>query len=104
MKIAVFSTKHYDEEFKRSAVDLLLSHGKALKPMAQDLGVSPVTLRKWRDERLASMEPSADGKTPREMAEEIRKLARENELLRRQREILKKALSILSDPSSGGMP
>ncbi len=98
------SSPHYDEEFKRNAVDLLVNQGRALKALARDLGVSSMTLRRWRDKRLASMQPLEDGRTPQQLAEEIRQLAKENDLLRCQREILKKALSILSDPSSGGMP
>ncbi|MGI6460923.1 MAG: transposase [Candidatus Hydrogenedentales bacterium] len=35
----------YDEEFKRDAVELLLSGAKGLKPLARDLGVCPATLR-----------------------------------------------------------
>jgi transposase len=98
----------YDEQFRRDAVDLLLSSGKPLKPLAKELGVSDTTLRAWRDAYLDEMEGdcggSGAGPTPREMAEEIRRLRRELERVTRQREILKKALGILSDQSPGGMP
>ncbi|MGI6458737.1 MAG: transposase [Candidatus Hydrogenedentales bacterium] len=40
--------RNYDEEFKRDAVELLLSGAKELKPLARDLGVCPATLRGWR--------------------------------------------------------
>ncbi|MGI6458528.1 MAG: transposase [Candidatus Hydrogenedentales bacterium] len=38
---------NYDEEFKRDAVELLLSGAKGLKPLARDLGVCPATLWRW---------------------------------------------------------
>ena len=98
--------KRYDEEFKRNAVELLLNGDQALKPLAQDLGVCPATLRYWRDRYLqaASNQGPPRGPTPRESAEELRRLRRENEKLQRQREILKKALGILSEQSPGSMP
>jgi transposase len=98
----------YDAEFRRNAVDLLLSSGKPLKPLANELGVSDTTLRAWRDAYLDEIEGDSEGScvgpTPREMAEEIRRLRRELDRVTRQREILKKALGILSDQSPGGMP
>ncbi len=39
--------RNYDEEFKRDAVELLLSGAKGLKPLARDLGVCPATLWRW---------------------------------------------------------
>ena len=81
----------YGQEFRQGAVDLLLSSGRSLKQVAEELGVSANSLREWRNRA-----PVADA------AAEIRRLQRENEYLRRQREILKKAVSILSeDPHSG---
>lgn len=99
--------RNYDEEFKRDAVELLLSGDKDLKPLARDLGVCPATLRAWRDRYLRERAPSQGpprGAAPLEVAEELGRLRKENETLRRQREILKKALGILSEQSPGGMP
>ncbi len=100
--------RRYDEEFKNNCVELLLTSGKPLKPMARELGVSDSALRKWRDAYLERMEgnPSRPpgGSTPREMAAEIRQLHKDLHHIKRQRDILKKALGILSDPSQGGMP
>lgn len=100
--------KRYDAQFKQDAVELLLSGAKALKPLALDLGVTPPTLREWRDRYLRSIEKPSEGPprgpAPREMAEELQRLRRENETLKRQRDILKKALGILSEPSPNGMP
>ncbi|MCP4639396.1 MAG: transposase [bacterium] len=102
------SRRRYDEEFKRNAVELLLSGGHDLKPLARELGVCPTTLRGWRDRYLHGLEDSPQGAprgpTPREMSEEVRRLRKDNEKLKRQREILKKALGILSEQSPGNMP
>jgi len=99
--------KRYDTEFRRNAVDLLLNSGKALKPLAQELGVSDTTLRAWRDAYVDEIEGRGDrcpgAPAPREMAEEIRRLRKDLDRVTRQREILKKAMSILSDPSPRGM-
>lgn len=103
--------KPYDEEFKRDAVDLLVSCGKPLKVVARELGICDVTLRGWREQRLGRVEGDGErsprgegGATPREMAEEIGRLRRELERVTRQRDILKKAMGICSETSPGGMP
>ncbi len=102
----------YDEDFRREAVDLLISSGRPLREVADDLGISTSTLRAWRDKAFhrglaaeaASAEPKGrSGVAPVDPAAEIRRLQRENEYLRRQREILKKAMSILSDDPQSGM-
>lgn len=99
--------RRYDDEFKRNAVELLLSGDRDLKPLAVELGVSAVTLRAWRDRYLRTSQASPErpprGPTSLETAQELRRLRQENEHLKRQREILKKALGILSDPPQGGM-
>lgn len=101
----------YDSDFRREAVNLLLSSGRPLNRVADELGISTNSLREWRDRALgkgrgaeaASAEPKGrSGAALADPAGEIRRLQREVEYLRRQREILKKAMSILSeDPQSG---
>lgn len=102
------SKKRYDAEFKRNAVELLLSGSHDLKPLARNLGLCPVTLRNWRDRYLADAErpPKGElaGPSPREMAAELRRVRQENEQLKRQREILKKALGIVSETPQERMP
>lgn len=98
--------KRYDEEFKRNAVSMLVMGGRPLKVLAQELGVSDVTLRIWRNRYLEEEErhPRGEGMpTPREMMEEIRRLKKDLTHVTWQRDILKKAASILS-MSPGGMP
>lgn len=44
--------RRYDEEFKRNAVELLISSGRPLKVVAKEFGVTPPSLRAWRNEHL----------------------------------------------------
>lgn len=90
---------NYDRDFRQEAVNLLFSSARPLKRVAAELGVSPNSLRSWRNQALAqgrgaevaSAQPSDRSGAPlRDSAGEIRRLQRENEYLRRQREILKK--------------
>lgn len=102
---------NYGNDFRTEAVNLLLSSGRPLKRVAEELGISANSLRTWRNRALgksrAAQAVSAEPKGRSEAgftdpAAEIRRLQRENDYLRRQREILKKAVSILSeDPQSG---
>ena len=79
--------------------------------MAAELGISPNSLRTWRDRALShgraaqAASPQAKGRSGAPVTDavaEIRRLQREVDYLRRQRDILKKAMSILSeDPQSG---
>ncbi len=102
----------YDDEFRQEAVNLLLSSGRPLKHVADDLGISTNSLRDWRNRALgnghaaevASTESKGRSGVPiANPAAEIRRLQRENEYLRRQRAILKKAMSILSEDPQKGM-
>jgi transposase len=100
--------KHYDAAFKRDAVELLLTSGKSMNALAAELGISEVTLRKWRDRHLAKTEPlEKEGKkiSAQELALELRKAQRELQIANRRNEILKKALGIVSqDPLHNDMP
>ena len=104
----------YTPQFRQDAVDLLISSGRPLKQVAEELGVTANSLRNWREKafsngRAAKIHPNrVSGSEDRsgapigDLAAELRRLHKENEYLKRQREILKKALSILSeDPQSG---
>src|SRR5262245_42492846 len=100
--------KRYDAQFKRDAVELLLTSGKSLKSLAAELGVSDVTLRSWRNRHLAKAEPiETDGKklSAHQLAQELRRVQKELQTANRRNEILKKALGILSeDPLQKDLP
>lgn len=100
--------KRYDAQFKRDAVELLLTSGKPLKRLANELGVCDVTLRSWRDRHLAKAAPiETDGKkvSAQQLANELRQVQKELQTANRRNEILKKALGILSeDPLRKDLP
>jgi transposase-like protein len=98
------SRRRYDEQFKADAVELLLSGGRDLKPLARELGVCAQTLRSWRDDYLGKMKVEPGQRSPAEIHQDNQRLRRENEVLQRQRDILKKALGILSEQSPRDMP
>ncbi len=83
-------SKSYSEEFKKEAAQLYRSSGKGYRPLAEELGVSAYSLRRWV-ERYAVEE--AVSLTERE---ELRKLRRENRILREEREILRKAAAFFA--------
>lgn len=92
------SGRRYDREFKKDAVNLVLS-GKTITEVARDLGVSTWSLGIWVKQARRG-EGLREPKTlTEESAEqrELRRLKQENDYLKRQRDILKKALAIVSD-------
>jgi transposase len=100
--------KRYDADFRREAVELLLTSGKPLKVLAVELGICDVTLRTWRNRHLAKTQPiQLDGQklSPQQLAQELRRLQKELQIANRRNEILKKALGILSqEPLPNDMP
>lgn len=98
--------KPYQEEFKKQAVELLLSSGKPCEQLARELGCSGYSLHLWKKQYLASLAPATvDGQrmSPEEMEREIRTLRKQVHHLEQQRSILKKALSILGEEPNPGM-
>ncbi len=93
--------RQYTPEFKRESVELLLRGPKLAPELADDLGISPDILNRWRRAYLADTENAFPGtghlQDPEE--EQIRKLERELRRVTEERDILKKVVSIFSkDP------
>ena len=88
----------YSEEFKRETIELVRISSKSQRQIAEDLGISDVTLRNWvkQAERDAGQRP--DGLSTDER-EELARLRRENQTLRMEREILKKAAAFFGSPA-----
>jgi transposase len=91
--------RQYTDEFKREAVGLLVSSGRPLSQIAQELGIAPSRLRAWRNRgdgghAGSPRRPNTQGA---DLAGENARLRRENERLRMEREILKKTLRIFSE-------
>ena len=100
--------KRYTTEFKATAVDLL-STGKPVSQVAEELCISSNLLYNWRLQKqraqgaqFGSAGPRAEGE--RSEVDDLRTLRRENALLRQENDILKKAAIILGTrpPSNSG--
>lgn len=99
--------QQYDETYKRHAVELSLSSGRTIRAAAQELGVTPSMLYRWRE--LYAPRPGSgdgpDGPRTLEQAEgEIRHLRAEVIRMRERETVLKKSLGILSETPESGMP
>jgi transposase len=87
--------RKYTEEFKREAVRLMASSGKAITEIACDLGINDNNLYRWRGVYDRQPQHTINGSVS-EMEAELKRLRHEVEVLRQERDILKKAMSIVS--------
>lgn len=82
----------YPAEFRREAVELVLSSERPRVEIARSLGISDSTLSNWvnaeRDRERRAADPDALSESERD---ELVRLRRENIELRTDREILRKA-------------
>lgn len=82
----------FTPEFKRDAVDLVLSSGRAVNDVARELGVGNETLRNWVNKRRR--QPGSDGQVPASPADkdaEIARLRAQVAELQQEKLILRKA-------------
>ena len=86
--------KSYDFEFKKQAVQLVMTSGRPLTQIARELGVSPWNLRDWRQRLQPQLAQQPE--TLEAMRLRLAQLERDNFQLRQQRDILKKTLGIIS--------
>jgi transposase len=89
--------KPYPPEFRREAVALYRSSGRALREVAADLGVSSESLRSWV--KQAKVDAGEQAGVTSEERVELRELRREVRVLRQEREILKKAAAFFARES-----
>jgi transposase len=85
----------YSEEFKRETIELVRISSKSQRQIAEDLGISDVTLRNWVKQAERDEGTRPDGLSTDER-EELARLRRENQTLRMEREILKKAAAFFA--------
>jgi transposase len=94
----VSNNNRYDDEFKASAVKMVVEKGRAISEVSKDLGVSQPALRRWVK---ASTEP-ADATTRRlaELEAENKKLKKQLENAKDTVEVLKKSVAIFVKPQN----
>jgi len=92
------STPPYPEQFKRDAVALVRSSEKSIPRIADELGVSPQSLRNWVKQTQLDAGERRDGLTSEER-EELRRLRRDVRRLEQERAILKKAAAFFATES-----
>lgn len=91
------STRPYEEEFKKRAVEMLRNSSKPATQIARELGCTADSLRDWKrryDDPLANC-PNPDELTPAELKRENARLQKELNYVTEQRNILKKVAAIL---------
>ena len=89
---------HYDKTFKENAVKLSIER-KNVSELAQELGVEPLLLYRWRKEFQEKGSLSFPSNGVHALSEESKKMADLEKRLfdaETERDILKKALSIIS--------
>ena len=96
--------RRFDEEFKREVAALASKPGATNEQVADDLGVSPWSVSRWKRQYAGSGSSSehasseaAPAASVTDLERRIRALERENADLREQRTILKKAVAIFSE-------
>jgi transposase-like protein len=96
--------RHYDEDFKRHAVDLTLQGTRSVRQVADELGVNETMLYEWR--RKYAPRPAAHPcvQTLEEATKEIERLRSEVVRMQEREIVLKKSLGILSETPERGMP
>ena len=87
--------RSFTDEFKASAVRLVLDEGKTVAAAARDLGLTESCLRNWVNQARADRTQGRTGLTIAER-EELARLRKENRELRTEREILKKAAAFFA--------
>lgn len=88
----------YPSEFKAEAVELYRSSGKSIRDIANDLGVSPESLRRWivQHEIDGGRRNGLTSDERQELSELRRKLRR----VTMERDILKKAAAFFANDSN----
>ena len=96
--------RRFTEEFKASAVSMVVDQGLSLARVCTDLDLVDSALRRWVSEAKGASTGAQRGATarPAVTAEqvELQQLRRENQILRMEREILKKATAFFAKEST----
>ena len=91
--------RRYSAEFKREAVALTRQPGVSCRQVAQEIGINPNMLTRWKqEEEEASGEAFVGTGTPRD--EEVARLKRELARVKKERDFLKEEATFFAKESS----
>lgn len=90
------SKRHYDREFKLSAVRMVEEGGQKAAEVARSLGINPNQLYNWQKKFAVNGEKAFPGKGH---LTELSALRKELRRVERERDILKKVVGIFSKPT-----
>jgi transposase-like protein len=82
--------KSYPQEFRDKAVRLVTEGGYTVEQVAQQLGCSIESVRRWKELATTKLDPETAQRMAHE-EKEIKRLRKENAQLKVENEILKKA-------------
>ena len=89
--------RRFNKVFKEEAIRLILEEGRRIKDVAENLGIDPAMLSKWKRAYESNGKEAFPGKGYlRTQDEEMRQLRRELSDVTMERDILKKAVAIFS--------
>lgn len=84
--------KRYDEEFKASAVKMVIEKGRAISEVCRSLDISEPALRRWV---MVAKEPEgSENLRIKELEAELKKMKKENDDLKDTVNVLKKSIAI----------
>ena len=91
----------FTKEYKQEAVQLSYDSESTIAQVAENLGIRPELLYRWRREQREEGDDAFRGKgMSKASEEEMRRLRRELDQVRMERDILKKALSVFARPTN----
>ena len=91
--------KRYPKEFKDEACRLVIEQGYTQRQAAQQLGVNPLTLKDWLEQRAPVPPVDAtipDSDDPNVLKAQVRELQRRVRRLEAEKDILKKATAFFA--------
>ena len=92
--------KRYGDEFKRSAVQLVVAESYSFKAAALAVGVSEKSLRDWYEKYGPASGLCGDDATIEQLRDENKRLRKQLRHTEMEREILKKATAYFAKESS----
>ena len=91
--------RSFTDEYKASAVRLVIDEGKSVGQVARELDLTESALRNWVEQARADRGTGKPGALTTAEREELSRLRKENRILAEEREILKKAAAFFAKQS-----